>query len=314
MQAVHGIQPLRGDAANTQNETSGWLAGFTHQPNRSSRLSTAELVAELNSLETEFPGVEFDLHNHTISVTTDTIDLEDVYLGPFRIELSLNPNIDGLGYAVTAIDPQPSTHDEEVTHPHVREGGLCEGEGTVPIRKALADGRIGDFFQIVQQILLTYNAGSAFVPLSDWHGIACTACGASTADDERTRCHSTSEPICLDCAVTCADCGTTLPPIARIAVRSPSGISVTTAYPRKLAMPANNRTIFPKSRRKSLNQKRDLADANWLQMPSDRPHRSSNDDEVRPVLRFTPLRLEQVVVSAGSRRYRSRGLRYQLDW
>ena len=192
---------------NCEVTLSGWLVGLTPQPNQSSRLSLAELVKELRSLETEFPGVEFDLRKRTISVTTDTIILEDVYLGPFRIELTLSPNIDGLGYAVTAIDPQPSTNDEEVTHPHVREGGLCEGEGTVPIRKALTDGRIGDFFQIVQQILLTYNAGSAYVPLSDWHGIACTACGASTADDDRTRCHSTSEPICLDCAVTCADCG-----------------------------------------------------------------------------------------------------------
>ena len=62
------------------------------------------------------------------------------------------------------------------------------------------------FFQIVDQILHTYNGGSAYVALDEWQGISCTACGEYVNDDERTSCSRTCDPLCYECAVTCPDC------------------------------------------------------------------------------------------------------------
>ena len=151
-------------------------------------LTLRQLLQELASLDAEFSQVDYDLAPGTLAVVTEPIVLEDIDLGPFRIELQLGDRQHMFGYQVIAIEPRAAAADDEVTHPHVRNGHLCEGEGTLPIRRALADGRLFDFFQIVQQILLTYNAGSAYIPLDDWNGVACVACGDSVSEDERTRC------------------------------------------------------------------------------------------------------------------------------
>jgi hypothetical protein len=166
-----------------------------------------DVYAELAGLFEEFDGVECDLRQRTVSVVTGPVTLEGVYLGPFRIELDLEYGDHGLpDYSVTATDPNPAACDDEVTHPHVRDGGLCAGEGTVPIRRALEGGRLCDFFQVVSQVLHTYNAGSAYVELDEWEGISCVACGTSVSDDERTRCWASADPVCYECAVTCAAC------------------------------------------------------------------------------------------------------------
>ncbi len=169
-------------------------------------LSLRELHADLLGLFDEFSTVEPDLRGRTLSVITEPVVLEDVYLGPFRIELELDSGENGFRYDVIAIDPNPPASDEDVTHPHVRDNCLCEGEGILPIRRALSEGRLSDFFQIVTQILHSYNPGSAYVALGEWMGVSCTACGASVCDDERTSCSRTCDPLCYECAVTCPDC------------------------------------------------------------------------------------------------------------
>jgi hypothetical protein len=42
-----------------------------------------------------------------------------------------------------------------------------------PIRNALEQGRLHDFFMIVANLLRTYNWGSPFVSVSDWRGEEC---------------------------------------------------------------------------------------------------------------------------------------------
>lgn len=167
--------------------------------------SLRELYKELLGLYGEYPNADCNLRSKTISVITDSITLEDVDLGAFCIELDAN-STNGLSYSVIATDPNPAGNDEDVTHPHVRDNCLCEGEGTLPIRNALAEGRLGDFFQIVDQVLQTYNGGSAYVALDEWQGISCTACGEYVNDDERTSCSRTCDPLCCECAETCSDC------------------------------------------------------------------------------------------------------------
>ena len=48
-----------------------------------------------------------------------------------------------------ARDPHPAESRENVTHPHVMDEILCEGEGRHSIRQALAQGRLLDFFTLV---------------------------------------------------------------------------------------------------------------------------------------------------------------------
>ena len=177
-----------------------------HQQPTTPMPTLRDLYGELVGLFEEFPSADYDLRQNSISVSTDAITLEDFYLGPFSIELMLGQDGSKLSYAVTATDPIPASNNSEVTHPHVSNDILCEGEGILPIRRALGSGRLADCFQIVEQILHTYSPGSAYVSLKDWNGVTCAACGESLADDEGTSCSRTDEALCDECAVTCTEC------------------------------------------------------------------------------------------------------------
>ena len=54
---------------------------------------------------------------------------------------------------------------------------LCEGEGRLPVLRALEQGRLLDFFLLVRNVLSTYNPDGAHLPLSRWRGAPCTDCG-----------------------------------------------------------------------------------------------------------------------------------------
>jgi hypothetical protein len=169
-----------------------------------------EIVEDLAGLEQEFPDVEIDLRSNKLSVTSDDIELEGVYLGPFKIVLNWNSIGDYRPYEVIAIDPRPAGSDSGTTHPHVHDDALCEGEGRLPIQQALLEGRLFDFFLLVRQILNTYNAGSAYVALSQWNGVECRDCGYSTSDDESTDCSRCGSVTCYDCSRDCNECGRAL--------------------------------------------------------------------------------------------------------
>ena len=49
-----------------------------------------DLLAEFAQLEDEFCCVEFDFENKTLSITTESISLDDIYLGEFKIQLYID--------------------------------------------------------------------------------------------------------------------------------------------------------------------------------------------------------------------------------
>jgi hypothetical protein len=184
--------------------------------------STREIYRDLVALQHEFSDVECNLKRHTISVVTEEITLEGVELGRFEIILDLRCLDENQPYEVTAVDSNPATSNADVTHPHVEAGSLCEGDGRAAIRAALSQGRLLDFFVLVRQILGTYNSGSAYVRLEDWHGTDCRDCGRLVHEDDRgtcercecnicndcvTRCTRCNQYCCADCSGTCEDCG-----------------------------------------------------------------------------------------------------------
>ena len=164
------------------------------------------IAADLESLGQDFSQVEIELKRHTISLCTDPIELGGLDLGPFRIELDWNRLGETGAYKVIAIKPRQGGEDDQVTHPHVRSQQLCEGDGAAPIKSALRQGRIGDFFLIVRQILETYNAGSAYIPLDRWDGVICRDCGHGLPACEESLCERCDAALCGECSMSCPGC------------------------------------------------------------------------------------------------------------
>ncbi|MHC4132955.1 MAG: hypothetical protein ACYSR3_13340 [Planctomycetota bacterium] len=171
------------------------------------------LVEELNQLQQEFGEIDFDKAANTISVVTDPINLDDVYLGPFKIQLELNKLCDlykSCTYHVIALDPNPAATDENVTHPHVNNEQLCEGDGSITIRTSLEQGRLCDFFTMVRSILNTYNPDSPYVALNDWDGTPCYDCGYTMDKENSYYCCYCDRDYCEECSSYCRQCDETV--------------------------------------------------------------------------------------------------------
>jgi hypothetical protein len=174
---------------------------------RSCRTTFKDVYEDLVALEREFDTVTFCRQSHLLCVTTEPITLEGVHLGSFEIRLHWQRLSARSKYHVVALEPHPAASRESVTHPHVLDEALCEGEGHRAIRQALAEGRLLDFFTVVAGILRTYNDESAFVALAVWEGRNCDDCGALVSDDEWSACHHCGDAVCDECLVSCGGCG-----------------------------------------------------------------------------------------------------------
>ena len=172
-----------------------------------------EIVDGLLQIEQEYGEVKFDLKAKTISVITESIVLDEISFGSFEIRLFLNETkklaIES-PYKIIALEPNPAGSDCDVTHPHVSHEKLCEGDGFIPIRKAIQQGRLCDFFTIIVQILQTYNPDSPYVSLEDWSGISCYDCGYTVAGDECYYCEDCDRDYCSQCSTYCQICDTTV--------------------------------------------------------------------------------------------------------
>lgn len=168
----------------------------------------ASLYAELVALATEFEDCEIDLRKGTLSVTTESIVLEDLDLGSFQIILdwkSNNTSTSLAPYIVKALDPCCPESRLSITHPHVMNDRLCEGDAKSILRRALQTGRVTDFFQIINQVLHTYNSSSPYASLDEWHGTTCQDCGSSISSD-CSHCFACRSALCDDCSTCCSIC------------------------------------------------------------------------------------------------------------
>lgn len=172
--------------------------------------STRDLVDEIHQLDQEFDGYEYNTKLHTLSVSTDPIELAGIELGPFLIKLHLPKlaHLDGNRevYDVEALEPHPAATDSSVIHPHVRDNRLCEGDAAAPIRMALQSGRICDVFLMIRSVLQTYNEGSPYVPMDRWEGRTCDDCGYVMNEDHSYYCESCDRDYCEDCISYCRHC------------------------------------------------------------------------------------------------------------
>lgn len=171
--------------------------------------AVSEIVEELRALQQEFEDVQFNRQDSALCVVTEPIALEDVDLGRFQMALYL----DELGqmyqrttYRIRALDPNPAANDSAITHPHVSNEVLCEGDGGAALRTAMEEGRLVDFFSMVRSILTTYNPDSPYVPLADWDGTPCCECGYMMDRENAGYCSHCGDPVCEECERVCADC------------------------------------------------------------------------------------------------------------
>ncbi len=169
--------------------------------------SASDIHEDILALYEEFEEVKIDLDEHELSVATDRIVLEDWNLGAFQVRLDLQRLGCPQPYRVVALDPHPASRSDDITHPHVQDEQLCEGEGRSAIQAALAEGRVYDFFILVSQVLHTYGRGSAYVELDNWNGIPCDDCGDSVDEDDRYYCQRCDATLCSSCSVSCQACG-----------------------------------------------------------------------------------------------------------
>ena len=202
---------LRYEVARVRAELAEINQQLSNTPAMEKVASAAEIHRDLVALGDEFSDWSCDRANRTLSVTTAPIELAGVYLGPFEIRLYWDRirGGDADTYRVVALDPRPSATRDDVTHPHVRQEELCEGEGRQPIRLALAEGRLLDFFLLVSNLLKSYNAESPFVSLADWFAESCADCGSLVDPEEHYVCTECESSLCDECQLSCGGCGDT---------------------------------------------------------------------------------------------------------
>ena len=117
--------------------STGEVQGLMDVP-RPAAPSAMSLVQELQQLDQEFGDLQIDLKKHLLLVRTEDIELEDVFLGSFAIQLDWNriashPSSDS--FDCVALDPHPASKNESVTHPHVQDGKLCAGDAAAVQRQ-----------------------------------------------------------------------------------------------------------------------------------------------------------------------------------
>ena len=168
---------------------------------------------DLKQVQEEFGRLQYNTEEQILSVFTDTIELEDIFLGDFELQLQIAKmaEMKNNGYLrVIALDPHPAATNDCITHPHVSDEYLCAGDASVPMQAALTNGRICDFFMLVRSVLETYNPSSPYVALNEWDGISCYDCGYVVSGDDSYYCEACDNSYCDECMSYCVSCDTSL--------------------------------------------------------------------------------------------------------
>ena len=133
----------------------------------------------------------------------------DTGFGAFRIDVQPESRMSRSerAYYECVRDRGKSAFRKRRRHPPPRPSdALCEGDAQPAIRLALQQGRLLDFFQIVEQVLSTYNPSSAYVSLEDWEGSTCDRCGDMANSDDARECKGCESLICGGCVYQCREC------------------------------------------------------------------------------------------------------------
>ncbi len=172
----------------------------------------SELRNEVESIRKAYGGVEVDYRDSQLTVawTTEPVVLEGVRLGRFRPVLSvfLQPDEVDWELRVEALDPNPPTWDDNITHPHVLDEDLCLGLAHHDFVAAALSGRLADAADVIWSVLRTWSPTGCFSGgnLYTWNGHQCGNCGA-TYESSPSVCPECDGDMCDSCRVTtCEAC------------------------------------------------------------------------------------------------------------
>lgn len=134
----------------------------------------------------------------------------EVALGAFLITVVFDRG--NVRVEAHAINPNPCVWGNTVTHPHVRDGKVCTGEGQRPLIDALLGGNLDLAKEIVDRIIGYYSSANPFARLSEWQGrrITCRECQTAILVDPNVRqkqCRRCGGNLCGDCGTACEGCG-----------------------------------------------------------------------------------------------------------
>lgn len=209
-QWLHAQAELADDLERLLTDLAGYAqslqSALKQQREQVGLITLPELWRELEYLEEEFEEVECDLEKSELRVTIPSMVFEGIELGRFQVILEWRKLGQRHCYRIKALDPNPAEVNEEMVHPHVSHEYLCEGDGALSIKQSLQQGRLFDFFLIVQQILTTYNPDSAYHAMDKWFGTPCQSCSAMVETSEGITCPCCDDLVCLDCTGYCSNC------------------------------------------------------------------------------------------------------------
>lgn len=127
------------------------------------------IYKDLLNLPKNFNNCFYNRKDKTISATTEEIWLQGINFGPFRIDWHLNHFFSDRFYNVVALKPNIPLNSVQVTHPHVSNHRVCEGDSKLRLNKCWSNGWLCEAFNIIRQILLNYNSNSPYQTIERWH-------------------------------------------------------------------------------------------------------------------------------------------------
>ena len=168
------------------------------------------LIDELSDLQKDFSNLK--LVDNKLSISTKNIVLEGIYFGPFNISLDIRSMSGANNHSyhwwpeIKALDPQyPGDYsDSQYTHPHVGNS-ICLGDGEDLIYNAAHQGRIFDYFQLINTVLNTYGS-DPYEQIESWEGVRCNDCADYFAQDDGVYCNKCSSYSCEYCIKNCNKC------------------------------------------------------------------------------------------------------------
>ena len=117
------LRDLRYTIPSIEHELTALLQKLPRPMETDRIATTGDIYQDLVALKEEFEGLDYDLRTCWLSVTTEPIVLDGIYLGPFEIQLQWDQlaRSEAPTYRVIAKDPHPAESRENVTHPHVMD-------------------------------------------------------------------------------------------------------------------------------------------------------------------------------------------------
>ena len=120
-----------------------------------------DFEAEFDRLFSEFRA-QFDA-NLNFYFITDTIEIDGIILGRFRITMNNNGT-----FSVVNIDNKIVNKNGEYDHPHVLNSNMCLGNIAVQVAELIGQHKLFDAAYLVRESLYFYNREGQYIEIEAW--------------------------------------------------------------------------------------------------------------------------------------------------